>query len=216
MGEFIAPDDPRWDWDMVSDWVKRTDIAKSEEDYITSKLKPIASKCLGCAYGNHEWEFRRHKYGDVHAHICDNLGVRNIGFSSFIDLLFRRESSRESHRIRICGTHGASSAILPSGKLNILTKWMNNNQADIYWYAHMHDILHKAKLFMSVSDNGKLVNKEAIGVITGCFFKTYVQGSSSTYGERKTYPLNKIGYPIIEINIEEMTLQFSEKVYLRG
>lgn len=215
-GEWITPDDPRWQFKLIAGWVDSEDIAYSEQKYIVKKLKRIKDKCAGLQWGNHEFEFKRHKFGDVHQHICDELGVNNLGYSCFLDLIFRRENSKEAHLVRCCGTHGSSNAITTSGKQNILSRWMANNNAMIYWYAHMHDILHKARPYMDVDRKHELVNKEALGVVTGSFYKTYLQGTDATYAERRNYPLNKIGYPVIEINIEEMSLNFSEKVYLRG
>lgn len=201
---------------MIADWVVKKDIAHSQENYVISQLEPIKDKCIGMGWGNHEYSYMSSKFGDVHAHICENLKVKNLGYSCFLDLSFRRESSKESHLIRCCGTHGSSNAIMPSGKQNILWRWMNSNAAQIYWYAHMHDIIHKSKPYLDVNQNSKIINRESLGVVTGSFYKTYVQGIDATYGERKNYPPNKIGYPVIEIDIENATLNFSEKVYLNG
>ncbi len=217
-GEFIVPDDPRWQQEMLAPWLRdvEDDIAYWQAKYIVRKFKSIKDKCLGLSWGNHEEQYRRHKSGNVHTHICEELGVKNLGFSSFLDLIFKRESSKEHHLIRICGTHGSSNAITSSGKQNILTRWMNQNNAHIYWYGHMHDILHKSKEFLDVSQTHKIISRESLGVVTGSFYKAYLQGVTATYAEKRNYPPNKIGYPMVKINIEEMSLTFSEKVYLKG
>jgi len=214
-GEFITPDDKRWDFDMVSKWVDKSDIAESQQDYVVRKFRPIKDKCLGLQWGNHEYQYAIHKNQKIHDHICNKLKVKNLGFSCFLDLTFKREKSNDVHLIRCCGTHGSSNAITPSGKQNILWRWMQGNEAVIYWYAHMHDILHKPKGYLAVDQRKRLVNKEALGVVTGGFFKTYVEGSMATYGERRNYSLNKIGYPVIEMDVEDMTLTFIEKVYMK-
>jgi hypothetical protein len=214
-GEYITPDDPRYDNGMIADWVSKKDVAKSQEKHIAEIFRPIATKCIGMNWGNHEFEYTKHKFGDVHSWLCEDLKVINLGFACFIDLVFKRENSTSSHRYRCCGTHGSSNSITPAGKLNVLHRWMQGNDAQIYWYAHMHDILHKPRGYLSVGNNKKLINKEALGVVTGSFYRTYMEGIDATYGERKNYPLNKIGYPMIEINVEEDTLSFSEKIYLK-
>lgn len=214
--EYITPDDYRWEAKLIPAWVEEDDISRSQEKYIIEQFKPIADKCIGLAYGNHEYTYAKHKFGNPQKHICDALEVTNLGFSSYIHLLFHRKSSKESHLIKICGTHGASNAITQAGKLNILKRWMDSNDAQIYWYAHMHDILHRSRQYMGTTDNLNIINQEALGVVTGSFYKSYIEGVNATYAERKTYPPNKLGYPVVEINVEKMTLEFSEKVYLRG
>lgn len=213
--DLITPDDPRWQFGAVSDWVKPYDISHCQEEWTFSKFEKIKDKCVGLQWGNHEWEYKRHKFGDIHEHLCTRLGVNNLGFSCFLDLIFERENSNEAHLFRCLGTHGSSNATKSSGKQKILNDWMLTGNAQIYWYAHMHDILHQSKKYLDVDRKGHIVNREALGVVTGSFLKTYVQGDQALYGERKNYSPNKLGYPVITINIPEGTLEFKEKVYTR-
>lgn len=215
-GEYITPDDPRWEAGLLADWVMQDDVARSQEEYIVKKLKRIGPKCLGLQWGNHEYSYIKHKFGNPHRNICKRLKVDDLGFSTFMNLIFKRDKSNETHVIRGCGTHGASNAITQSGKVNILKRWMDSRDADFYWYAHMHDILHVSRQYLSVNKRNKIINKEALGVVTGSFYKSYIDGVQASYAERKTYPPNKLGYPVIEINIAKQTLTFSEKVYLKG
>ncbi len=215
-GEYITPDDYRWESGLISDWVEQDDVARSQEERIIKKVKRIVPKCLGLQWGNHEYSFIKHKFGNPHKQICRRLDVEDLGFSTFINLVFKRDKSNETHIIRGCGTHGASNAITQSGKINILKRWMDSREADFYWYAHMHDILHISRQYLSVNSRNKIINKEALGVVTGGFYKSYIDGTLASYAERKTYPPNKLGFPIIEIDIQKKTLSFQEKVYLNG
>jgi len=210
--EFITPKDKRYDDQIISDWVKKHDIAHCQEEYIIEKFRPIKDKIIGFIRGNHESTYHRHNYGDVQQHICDGIGIKNLGFSCFFDLLFHRANAK--HRYRLCLTHGSTGACTDSWKNTVLKRWIDQNDATIYAYAHVHDIIHKARQYLSVNQIGKIVNREAMGVMTGCFFKTYVQGSMSTYGEEKNLPPVKLGYPIIELDIPSYQLNFTEKVDL--
>jgi len=213
-GEFITPKDPRFDDQIISSWVKKHDIAHNQEEYIIEKFRPIKDKIIGFIEGNHEITYKLHNYGDVQQHICDGIGVPNLGFSCFYDLVFNR-SGGDNHRYRLCLTHGSTGACTDSYKDTILKRWIDQNQADIYAYAHVHDIKHKARQYLGVDKRGKIVNREAMGVMTGCFFKTYVQGIKATYGERRNFPPVKLGYPVIELDIPTYTLTFSETVDLK-
>lgn len=215
LGEFITPKDKRFDTQVISDWIDRHDIAHCEEQYIIGKFSKIdKAKIIGAIEGNHEISHKLYNNGDVHQHICDGLGIQNLGFSCFYDLIFSRTGG-ESHRYRLCLTHGSTGACTDSYKNTILTRWIDQNQADIYAYAHVHDVKYKARQYLGVDKRGKIVNREAMGVMTGCFFKTYVQGNTATYGERRNYPPVKLGYPTIEIDIPTYHLTFSEVVDLK-
>ena len=211
--EFITPKDKRYDDQIISSWVKKHDIAHCQEEYIIEKFRPIKDKLIGFIRGNHESTYHRHNCGDVQQHICDGIGIPNLGFTCFYDLIFQRTAT-ESHRYRLCLTHGSTGACTDSYKNTVLKRWIDQNQADIYAYAHVHDILHKARQYLGVDRRGKIVNMEAMGVMTGCFFKTYVQGTQSTYGEEKNLPPVKLGYPVIELDIPTRALTFTEKVFL--
>jgi len=215
LGEFITPKDKRFDTQIISDWVKRHDIAHCEEEYIVSKFRAIdKEKIIGAIEGNHEISHKLYNGSDAHQHICDGLGIRNLGFSCFYDLSFQR-SGGETHRYRLCLTHGSTGACTDSYKNTILTRWIDQNQADIYAYAHVHDVKMKARQYLGVDRKGRIVNREAMGVMTGCFFKTYVQGTNATYGERRNFPPVKLGYPMIEIDIPTYQLTFTETVDLK-
>jgi hypothetical protein len=209
--ELILPKDKRWDEGMIADYVDKNDIAQSQEDHIFKKYKPNTKKCLGKHSGNHEYNFKLFENCDIQKHLCHRLGVTDLGYSCFMSLIFERENSTEAHKICCCGTHGAGGATTPIGKRNALKKWMNQNNANLYWYGHVHDIIMENRPYLDYDKNLKLVNREAMGVIGGCFFKTYVQGSDATYGERRLFSPTEIGYAVVTINIEEMSFTFNKK-----
>jgi len=206
-GEYITPDDPRWDASdkLTSSWVVRDDIAYSIENKIVEVQEPAASTCIGKILGNHENAYRRHKFGDVHQHICDKLKVDNLGFVCLIRFIFEREHSNEHHSMLGAFTHGASAAITDAGKKAALRRFMGYwPTADIFGYAHTHHLDNIEVVSLDVSekrnDELKVVDKIQHGVLTGCYFKTYGDSTIPSYGEFKLYPPTRIGCPKFIIN----------------
>lgn len=107
-GDWIAPTDPRFDPDAISQAklaeidpeLTVADLLSSKKDQrtilasllareIIRLFKPVRRKCLGFAIGNHEWRyFSRHAESRVHQEICKALRVPNLGFSGWFDLYF--------------------------------------------------------------------------------------------------------------------------------
>ncbi len=197
--EFITPSDPRWDSGSIASWVDKSDIGYSEERRVIEILTPIKSKIIGLLYGNHEKSIWSHSHQNVHQHICDALGVKNLGFSCFVHFHFMRENSNERHLVKGCFTHGSSNGTTEGWKLNCLMRWMKQNDADIYGYAHVHDYIPKSFTRLATGDK-RIVNKVAIGATTGAWFRTYTQGTEASYGELKSYPPNELCCAMFIIN----------------
>ncbi len=208
-GEYITPDDPRFDPSnkLVAPWLrdKQDDIAHSIEQAVTEIELPAVSKCLGRILGNHENSYRKHKFGNVHQHICDNLKVDNLGFLCLIRFIFERENSNERREIIGAFTHGSSGAPTDAGKKAALRRFMGFfPTVDIFGYAHTHAIDNVEIIFLDYQskkeDELKVVDKVQHGMLTGCFFKTYGEGNTPSYGELKLYPPTRIGCPKFIIN----------------
>ena len=209
MGEFITPSDPRFDPSQkaVASWLEQDNISNCEINWITELLRPIKGRIIGSLTGNHEESYRKHNYNNVHKQICNILGVNNLGYSAFVRLHFRRENSNESHLITCAVTHGSGNAATKGGKLNKLRRFMNDFDAQIYAIGHMHDLIQDKKPYLMVNSQGKIKQAEAIGVVTGCWFKTYTQGVISSYGEQKLFPPVTIGCPMISINADTQEIK---------
>ncbi|MBT9132883.1 MAG: hypothetical protein DDT33_01413 [Firmicutes bacterium] len=206
MAEFITPGDKRFDPSQkaIADWVEPDNIAECQTEWVAKLLKPIKNKLIGMIFGNHENNFRKHNYGNVHQNICDRLGVGNLGYSCFVRLFFRRENSNETHIIKGCFTHGSGWAVTKGAKLNKLRQFMDSFEADIYGYGHMHDIITDTKPFMTITNRpfGKSMIKahEGVGAVCGSWFRTYTQGITASYGETRTYPPTVIGCVVFTID----------------
>jgi len=200
--EWITPHDKRWEpsYKAIAPWVEQDNIAETQRRWLVKLFTPIKDKCLGLLYGNHEDSIRIHNNDNVHKNICDDLNVKNLGYSCFLHLVFRRKMSRESHLIKCAFTHGTGGARTEGGKINYLKEFMGSFSAQLYGYAHVHTIQIYSPESLTTTENLIIKSKGSIGALTGCWFKTYTQGVIASYGEKKVYKPSRIGCPRFAIN----------------
>jgi hypothetical protein len=209
-GEFIGFGDvKRFDPDAVSDSVTVADLGrlgKKTYEGIRDLFAPIKHKCLGLIVGNHEKQYmRRLQQEDLHGWLCTELGVADLGYSCFMDVVFaqtrgfgqhaprlefaspKKANHSGSNTFRVWCHHGAGAAQTKGGKINRLVSFMRQFEADIFFMGHVHDQMG-ARLtpLIANSDCTKLENRTKLGVISGSYLKTYAQGHT-TYGEMKGY-----------------------------
>jgi len=206
-GEFIGfGDTKRFDPDAVAEHVRVADLArlgKKTYEAIRDIFEPIKHKCLGLIVGNHEKQYmRRQQQEDLHGWLCTELDVTDLGYSCFMDVVFVRtrkvrkptlraktvsDPNTHSESFRIFCHHGAGAAQTKGGKINRLTAFMRNFDADIYFMGHIHDQLGcKIQMLTANTACTKIRNRSKIGVVSGSYLKTYAQGVTS-YAEQKGY-----------------------------
>lgn len=206
LAEYITPADKRWDWNVIADWVKPDNIAECQRTRINDVLGPIKDKCLGMIWGNHEDKFRKYNFGNVHENICKDFNAQNLGFSCFIKFHFQRIGGGKTIRVYIGAfTHGKGGAVTETGKLKKLMDFMDQNEANFYGYAHTHacKVATRIELGMKNTYEGKSgghLARNRIGILTGCFFRTYGDNAEASYGERQLYRPVPIGCGMIEIS----------------
>lgn len=202
--EFITPSDPRWEpsGKSICSWVEQDNIAECQTEWIVDLLNPIRDKCIFALYGNHEEAIRKHNHNNVHQNICKRLNIVNGGWSCFLHLNFQRTRT-SSKQIKGVFTHGSGGAVTRGAKLQKLERFMGDFIADIFAYAHMHDILQSVSPRLTTNKNMKLINVKRIGVVTGSWFRTYTQGIHASYGEMKMYPPTTLGCPVFRIKPHE-------------
>lgn len=209
-GEFITQADKRNDpnGDIYPKWLKQDDIARCIEKQVEKDWEPIKDKTDGLLLGNHENSFRIHNFGDVHGHLCEDMGLDNLGFVCVIHYVFKRENSTEAHLIKGAFTHGTSCAITKNGKKSALLRFMQIvPDCDFYCYAHTHDIDNVEVLELTTTNTLKIKEQVRHGILTGCFFKSYDVSAIPSYGEYKLYPPTRIGCPRIVINAADQTIE---------
>jgi len=216
--EYIGYDDgKRFDPDCVSDKLTIADLGrlgKKSVEVVRDVFAPIKHKCLGLLLGNHEKLYqRKHQQEDLHAWLCAELEVPNLGYSCLFDVCFSRggakvprlsdkpgaQATTTRKTYRIFAHHGAGYAQTPGGKLNRLIQFMRVFEADIYFIGHVHDKTGRREVLLGADvPCTHLTQKEKIGVISGSYLMTYRQGTTS-YGEQRGYTPTVLGAAWVRI-----------------
>lgn len=202
--EFISTKDKRWDGGGIADWVKPDYIGISQSDWYMDLMSPIKDKCLGLLEGNHESTWTSQTDTNVQHYISSKLGVPDLSAACFINLSFTRTSV--GRNLTAFFTHGAGSAITPGAKLTRLQRLMDGFDADIVAQGHVHELLTYSRPYLGIDRTLHIQQRVKVGALTGCYFRTYTQDVSSSYGERKNYPPVMLGSPVIVYNPDDNIL----------
>ena len=226
--EFISPSDPRFNPDDVSDDVTVSDLGRLGIRYIHSVLeimRPIAHKCLGLGFGNHEFRYMKEKeQQNLHGWLCTELAkyagheIPDLAYSALMDLVFvrvpnlkkwrgptrvRRVNGNTSYSVRIYQHHGSGAARTSGGKLNTLIAKMREFEADLYFVAHAHEKQDQELPIIGANhDCTHLTEHRRVGVRTGSYLRTYAQGQTG-YGEIAGFPPSCLGARAVEISPNE-------------
>ena len=195
MIEAITESDPRWNTMGIAPWVERDNIIESQRHWIVNLLKPIANKCIAYLTGNHEESVHRHQNCDVSRNICNDLEMPYAGYSCFVELIFERKSSTESHKFIIHAWHGAGAAQTEGAQLLRLKRLVKDNEADVFLMGHLHSIVHDITDRLCVR-NHKVKKVPQIATITGSWKKSY-GAEYISWEEIKGFRPSHIGCPII-------------------
>jgi hypothetical protein len=184
--------------------VRACDLAnysKYSFDMLYDTLKPIASKILGLGYGNHEQVLlERNDSMHLWKDFLQRLGCANLGYTSFLDLIF--QVGKRDHVFRVFTHHGAGFATKAGGVVNRLEDFMTSFDADIYLMGHLHkQEVHPMTVVGVDSSMTKIIASPKLGVIGGSYLRGYTD-KLSTYGEKRGYRPVGIGNPCVEIQPE--------------
>lgn len=165
-------------------------------------LKPIARKCIGVGYGNHEDALMHHENqrGLWLAFVASLGNPADLGYCAFLDLVFR--IGQRDHSYRIATHHGAGFAMTAGGKLNRLRSFLEAFAADLVLTGHTHERLDHQLVVLAADANCEhLAEVVRLGVVCGSWLRTYTEGACG-YGERKGYRPGVLGNPAVTIQPE--------------
>lgn len=204
--EYIGYKDKRFDPATVVEELSVKELGQighALQARVISELWPIRKKCIGLLRGNHEDKYEViNSCQHLHAETCTRLGVRYLGYSCFLDLVFvDKTNSKKSNTFRLAAHHGAGAAATTGGKLNRLIKFMHAFPlADLFIMGHIHEPLqHPRPIITANAACTDLVEIVQLGVASGSYLKTYSLGEA-TYGEKKGYVPVALGATRINID----------------
>lgn len=222
--DYIGYTDSRFDPDAVAERYTIADLkrlgAKATRE-VRDLWLPIKDKCMGIGFGNHEAKWATvQQQADRHAWLCEELGVPNLRYSGFMDLVFARKGGirapallwsspglkATTQTFRIYYHHGAGYAQTKGGKINRLERFMKANDADMYYTGHVHERIGTRTVQLGADARcTKICHRERLGMVSGAYLKTYAQGQT-TYGEQKGYDPVVLGAAWIRVDPEKRRL----------
>lgn len=208
LGDYIAKNDPRFNADELADWITVSNISKIPDvqvDFITEQLEPVKNKIIGAVRGNHEEKVLKFYNTDVHARVCHNLGIKDLGYSALIRWSLTRNTKRGS--VIIYAHHGHGGGRKAGAKVNRLHDTGGDFEADVYLFGHVHERGWSSKPIIYLNATGeKVLSRERHYGLTGTYLKTYEQGSTG-YGEVKGYPPTSLGGISFSVYPEDMQIE---------
>jgi len=215
--DYIGYRDRRFDPECIKSDMLISDLGRLGQVLtarVAETLDPIRDKCLGLAFGNHEARYMKEaEQQGLHAWLCTELGVPNLGYSFLMDVSFLRknvpskfgkvyaaapDARNTTSTFRLYGHHGAGASATPSGKTRRLQLFMEQHIADAYVIGHVHG---KHTLTLTQVGGNRACNElqdfNRMGIITGSYLKTYNEGTAAGYGEKAGYSPAPLGAAVI-------------------
>ena len=180
------------------------------EQYVDGKIKDLCEeisfmkgRLIGLLGGNHYYQFRSGSTSDNK--MCDIMGCKYLGVSSFIRLLITVGSGNHKCSVDIFAHHGKGNSRLPGGSFNTVEQMRERAEAHIYLMGHDHRkgcIPAGSKLFLY--HQNKLSYKKQWLVRTGSFLYGYKDESSSYIAETSMNPAD-LGVCRLELTPKRIT-----------
>ena len=150
-------------------------------------LGPIKDKIYGSFIGNHEQRIINTTGYNVTKMLAKQMGHKYYGYGSFIKL------NVSGKNYIIYGTHGCSGATLPYTKIKKVLDMSSYIIADVYLYAHVHDIQVHTQEVKRVDMRKRIVERlKKYYILTGGYLNY-----EDSYAEMKNLRPAKQGSPTI-------------------
>lgn len=205
----VSSDAKRFDIETIADWLYKSeriqDIAVAQFEKLEKMFAPIAHKCLGLLYGNHEKEILKRHHIDLIRNLCQSLNVENLGYEAMIRLSFEQKLKKGkghsmSHTIH--AEHGYGGGRRPGAKINKIDMRDLGYDADIYLMGHVHEkgLVVGRKIYLPTLSTGydiggiarpKVKYKKILKVLTSCFLDKHIDSDDKIF----PYERGPISYP---------------------
>jgi hypothetical protein len=199
--EFISRHDFRFRQSQLATWLRgdeleySDDLVAKEIEITTAKLKPIADKCLGLLYGNHEDKQLTAFDRDVHRELVKGIGVNSLSDEAWIRMVFRRggKLGNAGTVLDIYCHHGWFAGRKAGAKVNNLHDLFGSWDADIIAVGHGHErLIAPPFITMRMNQTGQIEERRRYALMTGSYMRSHVVGNTS-YASAKGFRPTDIG-----------------------
>lgn len=164
-------------------WVDQVRSPQEQLDALYEVLSPIKSKILLLLSGNHEDRCYKDTGLDVSKILADKLGVPFGGYSAFVYLRVGKQN------YVVHAQHGSTGARYLRTKMHAAMKTAEHTDADLYLYAHTHELASATQPYRQYDKRGRFVAvREKVFVLTGGYL-----GYFGSYAEKKNLNPSPIG-----------------------
>jgi hypothetical protein len=195
----IVLSDPRYG--KPSDATKSPAMINEAVEELATILRPVSRRIFGIGIGNHEEKYITKSGCDPTIMLIDKLstcehGIKHLGLSAFIRLVFEHESGGRIRTLTIYQHHGFGAGGRTAG--HSITKYTRHAQdfdADIFCYGHDHTIKDLREMGTQLGIDGKLGWRERkrFLALCGCYKKTLNNSEYPTYEERCGFGVSPLG-----------------------
>jgi hypothetical protein len=191
----IVPNDPRYQ--KSGDNIKGDAMLDIAVNDVANIIMPYRKEILGIGHGNHEQQAIKRYGTSLVGRLCHLLECDHFGYSGILRLALRRKSSNIK-TIDIYYHHGFGGGCKTEGG-NLTKFWRHAKgwDADIFLYAHVHDIQSDSR--SRCGWGNPVASKDMHLVICGTYKKTFTETVDATWEETKGFHPVHIGSPIIRI-----------------
>jgi len=188
MGEYIVPDDRRFDIENIHPKLNTTE---RQYHFVRTSLEPIKDKIIGIVEGNHDFVIKKKSGFDIIHLLSHDFDCKYLQSMGIIKLTIG------DYTYNIVVAHGNSAATTVGGHVNRLMKLVSNFEVspDVTVMGHVHALqtICNPKLDFDFNTNNMWLG------LSGCYFKTYEKGLDN-YGTKQMYSPLTVGCCYFKFN----------------
>ena len=207
--------DPRFKASMVDDSYLGIDHPVDEliRDYC-DLLAPIAPRIISMVDSNHHLEYMKRTGTNVTRRIAEKLWgekVANNGiaarlhsYAGFLRVRFHHASgSRCIKTITWYLSHGVTTGGRTlGGPQTSIANAAKGRKADIFCYAHNHQLWSNDILKLAMNGGGGIVSEKEVIINTGCYKKSRSDNQDTSWEEQKEFAPNAMGHVELYVKVE--------------
>ena len=210
MGDYIDAithdDKKRFNPITISEKYKLSDLKDlpvKQMEFVFDAINSIQSKCIALLCGNHEESYTKNNSNDVYERFTEmfassawgSVPPKRLGYVGCIRYTIEKANT-VTHFVNHGNGVGGLSAGYPVTKL-----WQMSMpfEFDVFWMAHIHQLIEDDRKIISISNRGQLHKKRKFVGCTGSFLETYNEGHAN-YFEHKGRGEGDIG--MLRLNIK--------------
>lgn len=165
------------------------DLPMCQSNHFLQMIRPIANKCIGMVYGNHEDTYRSAATFDVIKYMTDALKIKNFKHKGWVSFSF---TGARRIPVKVVFCHGKGGGGMREGyPINRVYDTLRRDMADVKVMGHLHRMMVDEDYYNRY-DNGALRQDPVWYGVNGCFLRKSTIGNDG-YFEQSSGKESSIG-----------------------